>query len=305
MIPPSLPRGEAGRWTSSLRPRSRRPRLGQDGGLSAIANHRGKQRAHDRLTAARALCLTQALPRIRHARGLTSRDRGARECSAANRSKRPTAAIPVIRQLVAAPPPPAIQQKINLIQQNKVALGASAGFSRSHSGQSTLSRFASNFHKLIKTPVPFRRIGSDALLMHFVSARCRGLRHGDCPPVKCASLAGRCVRWRTMPGVQVAGQVPRHCTLPNAVGELLRDSRSATLSDCETPAHTRHLHGSPGFTGRGLYSALIERLGHGPMRQASNRKPKATARRWGRRETIRPGAVRPCGEEPGGALHRT
>ena len=37
----------------------------------------------------------------------------------------------------------------------------------------------------------------------------------------------------------------------------------------------------------------------------SNRKPKATARRWGRRETIRPGAVRPCGEEPGGALHRT
>src|SRR5215467_6107350 len=38
----------------------------------------------------------------------------------------------------------------------------------------------------------------------------------------------------------------------------------------------------------------------------SNRKPKATARRTGRRETIRPGAARPCGEEAGGALqHRT
>jgi len=38
----------------------------------------------------------------------------------------------------------------------------------------------------------------------------------------------------------------------------------------------------------------------------SNRKPKATARRLGRRETIRPVAVRPCGEEAGGALqHRT
>src|SRR6516164_9787785 len=33
----------------------------------------------------------------------------------------------------------------------------------------------------------------------------------------------------------------------------------------------------------------------------SNRKPKATARRWGRRETIRPGAARSCGEEAGGA----
>ena len=38
----------------------------------------------------------------------------------------------------------------------------------------------------------------------------------------------------------------------------------------------------------------------------SNRKPKATACRLGRRETIRLGAVRPCGEEAGGALqHRT
>ena len=82
---------------------------------------------------------------------------------------------------MAAPPPPAIQQKINLTQRNKFGLGASAGFSRSHSGQSTLRRFASNFHKLIKTPVPFHRIGSDAFLMHLVSARCRGLRHGDVP----------------------------------------------------------------------------------------------------------------------------